>query len=689
MAEKVGVSAGESILQFLPFVSRLETGFWHELGQRKLEKYKLSEEQQQIFGSYFNSAQPGLPSHLSLEYCAFEEKGSYPSNAFPSPGCLLNTNTIDSFKTLDKKSLIDNTAAKIWEAIKSGAVLDNPSVLTSFFLLTFSDLKKFNFYYWFAFPALQPAEPFTCDSVCGVGDVWSKKQLTNLEVSYDKFRSDHPGVGFFLVKVEGDDITVFSLREFDKAVNGDKLILGFSDPSTLESNPGWPLRNYLIMAAAQWGDKVGMVDVLCYRDYTREGRRVNSHSLYVKGIKLTKMSSTDLPKVMGWERNDKNKLAPKMVNLSSSMDPVRLSESSVDLNLKLMRWRLLPSLDLAKISGTRCLLLGSGTLGCNVARCLLGWGVRKITMVDNGTVSYSNPVRQSLFTFEDCVGGGRKKALAAAESLRLIFPGVNAEGVELSIPMPGHHTGTEQKAIDKVRKDVEQLQALIQDHDVVFLLMDTRESRWLPTLLACHYSKICVNAALGFDTYMVMRHGFRPPPGTVTPDPGPSGQLSAKIPGNDLGCYFCSDVVAPTDSTRDRTLDQMCTVSRPGLSMIAAALVVELLMGVVQHPDQGLAHSENLTDEDDTDCESVLGLVPHQIRGFLSRFHHVLPASRRFDMCTACSDKVIETYQAEGFAFLLKAFNCPNYLEDLTGLSQLYAQTYDDQVWELSEDEEV
>lgn len=30
-------------------------------------------------------------------------------------------------------------------------------------------------------------------------------------------------MGFFLVKVEGDDITVFSLREFDKAVNGDKV----------------------------------------------------------------------------------------------------------------------------------------------------------------------------------------------------------------------------------------------------------------------------------------------------------------------------------------------------------------------------------------------------------------------------------------------------------------------------------
>ena len=49
----------------------------------------------------------------------------------------------------------------------------------------------------------------------------------------------------------------------------------------------------------------------------------------------------------------------------------RLADQAVDLNLKLMRWRILPALDLEKVANTRCLLLGAGTLGCYVARTLM------------------------------------------------------------------------------------------------------------------------------------------------------------------------------------------------------------------------------------------------------------------------------------------------------------------------------
>ena len=78
-------------------------------------------------------------------------------------------------------------------------------------------------------------------------------------------------------------------------------MLGFGDSTTIKSSPGWPLRNFLILAAKQWlvflfhdtvkdsffrAKCLKSVDVLCYRDYTREGKRVNSHSLIIKGVEL-------------------------------------------------------------------------------------------------------------------------------------------------------------------------------------------------------------------------------------------------------------------------------------------------------------------------------------------------------------------------------------------------------------------
>jgi ubiquitin-like modifier-activating enzyme ATG7 len=50
-----------------------------------------------------------------------------------------------------------------------------------------------------------------------------------------------------------------------------------------------------------------------------------------------------------------------------------------------------------------------------------------------------------------------------------------------------------------------------------------------------------MNAALGFDTYLVMRHGVKSDDAiNFTPDCS-----DKSIPGYKLGCYFCNDVTAP------------------------------------------------------------------------------------------------------------------------------------------------
>ena len=45
---------------------------------------------------------------------------------------------------------------------------------------------------------------------------------------------------------------------------------------------------------------------------------------------------------------------------------------------------------------------------------------------------------------------------------------------------------------EQLHKDVKHLEQLIVDHDVIFLLMDSRESRWLPTMIAAAQGKVCL-----------------------------------------------------------------------------------------------------------------------------------------------------------------------------------------------------
>ena len=610
-------------LLYSPLESFVEAPFWKTLVSRKLDQ-GLSEVPLAISGAYKEG-----DAAMVLGDAAHHPEQAGPSGHVAAPGTLHIFNTRQTFNDSDKPALMAAAAQRIWAAVTSGEAERDPSLLNRFALLCFADLKSWEFRYWFAFPALNlpgvelHRRRLAADGLCASEIAAIALGVAPLAVANGalpacfaarlgrKVRGAEPGEA---------DVAVAPLgrwRELADAAGDDgEVVLCVVDPCASDEHPGWVLRNALCLAAVRW--HVRQLTVLLIRGAAGDGFAASSLLLEVDLPEVADANAeTPCPKASGWEHY-KGKPRSRPVNLKPMMDPKQLAETAVYLNLKLMRWRLMPSLQVEGVAGIRCLLLGAGTLGCQVARSLLGWGVRNITLVDNGRVSFSNPVRQSLFEFKDCVEGGRPKAQAAADALTAIFPGVTARAVEMSIPMPGH--AMPDTALDGIRAEVAQLSEMIKSHDVTFLLTDTRESRWLPTMLAAEHGKLAMTVALGFDTFLVMRHGV-----DRERYADPTTEKDSEV---HLGCYFCNDVVAPTDSMSNRTLDQQCTVTRPGLASVSGAMCVELLVQLTHHPLNAAAPG---------DGESALGKLPHQIRGSLRNFNNLSLTGHAYDRCTGCS----------------------------------------------------
>ncbi|XP_021766091.1 ubiquitin-like modifier-activating enzyme atg7 [Chenopodium quinoa] len=682
--QTIDKSNSGSILQFAPLQSSIDEGFWHRLCSLKLNHWKTDESAVSISGFFAPCSHHRVSNHLTVlseslpsetnEDLSSKNSNHSNRNKCAIPGTLYNTNTIEGFRQLDKQKLLKEEAEKIWDDIRNGKVEEDCALLSRFLLISFADLKKWRFYYSVAFPALVLDPPATFVDLNPASEWFSVEEAKSVSAACNEWRSSTvtAGVPFFLVTIASNShATVRQLSEWESCQrDSEKVLFGIYDPCHLTNHPGWPLRNFLAFLHTKWN--LETVPFFCYR----ENRGFADMGLSLVGEALISpqgwKDQGHVPKAVGWELDREKKLT-RSINLATSMDPTRLAESAADLNLKLMRWRALPSLDLGLLSATRCLLLGAGTLGCQVARTLMAWGVRKITLLDSGKVAMSNPLRQSLYTLEDCLNGGQYKAMAAERSLKSIFPAVDAKGIVMAIPMPGHPVSTQEES--KVLDDCRQLQELIDSHDVIFLLTDTRESRWLPTLLSTNSNKITVNAALGFESFLVMRHGAGAVSSSEVANALSSGMGNLAIKDEDkgtrLGCYFCNDVVAPIDSTSNRTLDQQCTVTRPGLAPIASALAVELLVGLLHHPLGMYAPAENSGLSASGSSEQPLGIIPHQIRGSLSQFSQMTLVGHASNSCTACSRIIVSEFQKNGMDFILKAINHPTYLEDLTGLTEL------------------
>lgn len=309
-------------LQFEPWpICSISTLFWKTLAAKKLNEFRKGRIDLTIKGFYIQS--PHKTAQLFFSTESFETKitsvAELGSNFRQLEGKLILCDTIEEFKALDR-------SAEASKLAKQNAECQDISEINHFIIFAFADVKKFKFYHQIAFPV----------------HLFAEEQITWSELAEDEPKNSLEQPDAFKV---------------DKVGN---LVI-FIDNSAIKNVPGWPLRSILVNLSQKYSGKD--LTVIC--------KRPNNADFI---FEATFPQNPKLFGITGWERSptDPTKLAPiRVTDISALIDPIQLAKQAGELNLKLMKWRLVPDLDLEIITKTSCLLVGAGTLGCNILRILL------------------------------------------------------------------------------------------------------------------------------------------------------------------------------------------------------------------------------------------------------------------------------------------------------------------------------
>ena len=564
----------------------LTLGFYTEYQNKILNEYKYENAIKPVY-CYYEPKEGN--SFLRFEEFSFDpsKNPQVTGKLFSIEGLLVHYSTQDSFQKLDNLETVYDCLKKNKQKYQ-------------FILFIYGDLKTFLFKFKFVLLHNKGVEYKISSIKKEIGEDLQKKLNEIAEKNKDKIN-----------------------EEFAHLLSEDTILL-YDINSELNTIP------ILIKNAVYNFGSDKITNVILLKNI--ENNLTFKNSLY---LTLQNVSILAIEKELESIQLSIKDVEVNSVDLKSMFNPETIAENAVDLNINLMKWRMCPYLNTDIIRQHKYLLIGAGTLGCHVSRALLGWGARHITFIDNGKVSYSNPVRQSLYTFEDSKNvGNNSKAILAAEKLKKIFPMVDAKGFNITIPLPGR-TLIDEKAKEEYFKNLEILENQIKECDIMFLLTDSRESRWYPTVIAKAYNKLVITAAIGFDSYLVMRHGNNE---------------------NKLGCYFCTDISTPGDTSGNRTLDQQCTISRPGVSMICSGLATELAMSC---GNSALNKSDKEED------------IPHQLRGNLINYEMQHFNFKYNTNCVACSDNIVKTYKEDRLNFAIGVMNDPYYIEKTCGIHEL------------------
>jgi ubiquitin-like modifier-activating enzyme ATG7 len=185
------------VLQFAPFASQVSSSFWASLAKVKVDQLQLSQDNVQVLGQYTvgrsvtdrtTGEEVALPVALLIDGEALEtaSEGSDTSVIGTKEtskgyvnvvGQVKNFNTVEDFKKADKSAILDGLGQELLDIIRNDP--EPLSKLNKFTVLSFADLKKFKFIYWFAYPALlsQPSWQ-VCSKWREVSTVYNDEQVS-------------------------------------------------------------------------------------------------------------------------------------------------------------------------------------------------------------------------------------------------------------------------------------------------------------------------------------------------------------------------------------------------------------------------------------------------------------------------------------------------------------------------------
>ena len=126
-------------------------------------------------------------------------------------------------------------------------------------------------------------------------------------------------------------------------------------------------------------------------------------------------------------------------------------------------------------------------------------------------------------------------------------------------------------------------------------------------------------------------------------------------------------------------MDQQCTVTRPGLSYVASALAVELLVALLQFSDPKEAPINSF---------SRLGRLPHQIRGNVANQETFTLSGTAFEHCTCCSELILKEFEREEYEFVKMSCNSSNELERISGLTEMKKLSENLESFSMSDEKE-